>query len=88
MQAIRMLVDAEGSPNGHTVHTYTAGEVYSPESTPRASHALMTAFVASKRAVECDAHGNPVGTPAEKRATKETPAKSAKTDEVKADPKA
>lgn len=70
MIAIRMTVDADGSPNGHTVYTYHAGEVYSPDSDPPASESLMAAFVASKRAVEVDASGNPIGTPASKRATK------------------
>ena len=70
MIAIRMTVDADGSPNGHTVYTYHAGEVYSTDSEPPASESLMAAFVASKRAVEVDASGNPIGTPASKRATK------------------
>lgn len=80
MQAIRMLVDAEGSPNGHTIHIYRAGEVYSPATTPRASAFLMSAFVASGRAVECDAQGNPIGKPAaEKRETKPVSPKATKT---------
>ena len=70
MIAIRMTVGADGSPNGHTVYTYHAGEVYSPDSEPPASESLMAAFVASKRAVEVDASGNPIGMPASKRATK------------------
>lgn len=80
MHAIRMLVDAEGAPHGHTVYRYTAGEVYSPESDPPATGALMLAFVASKRAVEVDADGNPVGKPADKRATKAEPARAPATE--------
>lgn len=71
MHAIRMLHDRDGSPNGHTVHTYQAGEIYSKESDPPASDYLMEGFVASGHALEVDAHGNPKGTPAEARAKKE-----------------
>lgn len=70
MIAIRMLVDADGAPHGHTVYPYTAGEVYTPESQPPATEWLMSAFVVSGRAVEVDAAGNPVATPAAKRARK------------------
>lgn len=70
MIAIRMVEDAEGSPNGHTVYQYVAGEVYSPDSEPPADNFLMASFVASKRAVEVDANGNPVSTPASRRSTK------------------
>jgi|SRR5579859_660950 len=69
-QAIRMLEDAEGSPNGHTVYRYTAGEVYTRESAPPVDEHLMTSFVSSGRAVECDANGNPVGKPVDRRAYK------------------
>ena len=65
-----MLVDADGSPHGHTVYSYTAGEVYSPESNPPATGYLMAAFVSSGRAVEVDEQGNPVGTPATRRGRK------------------
>lgn len=70
MHAIRMLEDAEGSVNGHTVHLYKSGEVYSSETTPPVNDHLMQSFVVSGRAVEVDAQGNPVGTPADRRAYK------------------
>lgn len=70
MHAIRMLEDADGSPNGHTVHTYRAGEVYSADSTPPVDAHLMTSFTVSGRAIECDAKGNPVGKPVDRRAYK------------------
>lgn len=70
MHAIRMLEDAEGSPNGHTVYSYKSGEVYTRESEPPVSEHLMTSFTVSGRAVECDAKGNPVGKPADRRAYK------------------
>lgn len=75
-----MLVDADGSPHGHTVYTYTAGEVYSSQSTPSVTEPLMAAFVASGRAVEVDEQGNPVVAPASRRARK-----SAATEEPEAD---
>ena len=81
MIAIRMLVDADGAPHGHTVYTYTAGEVYAPDTLPPATEWLMNAFVTSGRAVEVDASGNPVATPASRRARKavasDTPTDSA-----------
>jgi hypothetical protein len=71
MHAIRMLEDRAGSPNGHTVYTYKAGEIYTRESDPPVSDALMHGFIATGHALEVDAHGNPIGTPAEARAKKE-----------------
>lgn len=70
MQAIRMLEDAEGSPNGHTVYRYVAGEIYTRDSEPPVDEHLMTSFVGNGRAVEVDAAGNPIGKPADRRATK------------------
>ena len=65
-----MLEDRDGSPNHTHVHLYRAGEVYSRETVPPASDDLMAGFVASGHALEVDAHGNPVGTPADARARK------------------
>ena len=71
MQAIRMLIDADGAPHGHTVYRYESGEMYRAGDTqPPMSEDLMTAFVASGRAVEVDENGNPVATPASRRARK------------------
>lgn len=82
MIAIRMLVDAEGAPHGHTIYTYEAGEMYRAGDTqPPMSDWLMSAFVASGRAVEVDEIGNPVSVPAAKRARK---ANSAQTGAARA----
>jgi hypothetical protein len=71
---IRMLEDALGSSDGAKVYRYVSGEVYDEETTaPRASAELMKAFVESDRAVEVDAQGNPLGTPASKRSVKGKP---------------
>lgn len=70
MHAIRMLEDADGSPNGHTVYSYKLGDIYTRESVPPVSDHLMTSFVVSGRAVEVDASGNPVGKPVDRRAYK------------------
>lgn len=71
MIAIRMLVDADGSPNGHTIYHYEAGEIYRAGDTqPPLDDFLMASFVASGRAIEVDADGNPVATPASRRARK------------------
>ena len=65
-----MLEDALGSPNGHTVYRYTAGEVYTRDSEPPVDDHLMSSFVTSGRAVEVDAQGNPIGKPVDRRAFK------------------
>lgn len=83
MIAIRMLVDADGAPHGHTIYSYEAGEVYAPDTLPPATEWLMSAFVTSGRAVEVDASGNPVVTPASRRAKKAVASDSA-TDSAEA----
>lgn len=84
-----MLEDRDGAPDGITIYTYQAGEVYSETSTPRATQEQMAGFVASGHAIEVDADGNPVATPASKRATKVTGPKATKdaaaTDDVSVD---
>lgn len=70
MYAIRMLETADASPNHMHVHTYEKGKIYSTESEPPLTPALMEGFVGRGFALEVDAAGNPIGTPAEARAKK------------------
>jgi hypothetical protein len=70
MFAVRMVKNHKAAPARVTVYMYKAGEIYGPDSMPPAPESLMQSMVAQGLAVEVDAEGNPVGTPASKRAQK------------------
>jgi hypothetical protein len=72
-QIIRMLENREGAYDHINIVLYREGEVYSRERTdPPISQDLLDGFVASGHAIEVDAQGNPIGTPASRRQTKPT----------------
>jgi hypothetical protein len=50
-----MLATHTGSPDGHNIHTYTAGEVYDATTTPRMSAHLAVIFLRAGWAVDADA---------------------------------
>lgn len=77
-QFIRMLEDRDGAYDHINIVTYEAGEVYSLGCDTPISQELLDGFVASGHAIEVDADGNPVGTPADKRQTKPTGPKATK----------
>ena len=78
-QFIRMTADRDGAYDHINIVTYQAGEVYHLGRTePRISQDLLDGFVASGHAIEVDAEGNPIGTPADKRETKPTGPKALK----------
>ena len=79
IQFIRMLEDRAGAYDHINIVTYVAGEVYSLDRfDPPISQDLLDGFVASGHAIEVDADGNPVATPASKRQTKVTGPKATK----------
>jgi len=79
IQYIRMLEDRDGAWDHIQIARYQAGEVYSLDRfDPPISQDLLDGFVASGHAIEVDAEGNPVATPASKRQTKVTGPKAAK----------
>lgn len=70
---IRMLEDRDGAHDHIQIATYRSGEIYHLDrKDPPISQDLLDGFVASGHAQEVDEAGNPISTPASRRATKPT----------------
>ena len=72
-QFIRMITDREGAHDHINIALYQAGEIYHRGRVdPPISQDLLDGFIASGHAIEVDEQGNPIGIPADRRATKPT----------------
>lgn len=56
---LRMLITHTGSPDGHTLYVYTAGEVYDAHSTPPMTAHLAAIFLHAGWAEDADARSTP-----------------------------